>query len=338
MCVFFILRWKKIPPAAPTDGKKEELATGVARPGAPPAPSPSPRSVARPPLLRGLEKFRTLPHKVPTERQWCEMEELLLSADVGVHTTALLLSRMKPIVKEVSELHEVLHDSVTRMLESLPRPRSGVFPRPYVISIVGINGVGKTTTIGKLAHRYRQEGKQVLLGATDTFRAGAIQQLKTWADRTGTQFVGGKEGGDPGAVAFDAVSAAKARSIDIVILDTAGRLHTKTPLMEELKKIHRVIKKVISEAPHETWLVLDAIIGQNSLQQAREFQKILELSGVIVTKLDGTAKGGALLGIASELGLAVPFIGVGEHLEDLIPFEPIRFVDTLLGEIRRIPS
>lgn len=286
-----------------------------------------------PPLLRGLEKFWDAPHKVLTERQWRDMEELLLSADVGVHTTALLLSRVKPRVKEVSELHEVLHDSMIRMLESLPQPRSGVF-RPHVISIVGINGVGKTTTIGKLAHRYRQEGKQVLLGATDTFRAGATQQLKTWADRTGAQFVGGKDGGDPGAVAFDAVSAAQARSIDIVILDTAGRLHTKTPLMEELKKIHRVIKKVIPEAPHETWLVLDAIIGQNSLQQAREFQKVLELSGVILTKLDGTAKGGALLGIASEIGLAVPFIGVGEQLEDLISFEPRRFVNMLLGPVK----
>ena len=206
------------------------------------------------------------------------------------------------------------------------------WPKPYVISIVGVNGAGKTTTIGKLAHRFTSGGKTVLIGACDTFRAAAISQLKVWADRAGTQFVTGREGADPGAVAFDSVTAGKARNLDVVLLDTAGRLHTKTNLMDELKKVDRVIKKVIPEAPHETWLVLDGTTGQNALQQAREFQKILALTGVVITKLDGTAKGGAILAVASELKLPIKFIGIGEAIEDLIPFEPRPFIQAILGE------
>ena len=169
------------------------------------------------------------------------------------------------------------------------------------------------------------------MGAVDTFRAGAISQLKVWADRTGAQFVTGREGADPGAVAFDSVTAAKARGLDVVLLDTAGRLHTKANLMEELKKIHRVVKKVIPEAPHETWLVIDGTLGQNSVIQAKEFQKAIPLTGVIITKLDGTAKGGAVLAIAAELKLPIRYIGIGESVEDLTPFEPKAFVDAILG-------
>jgi len=203
--------------------------------------------------------------------------------------------------------------------------------KPMVVSIVGVNGVGKTTTIGKLAQLFARDGKKVLLGAGDTFRAAAISQLKIWADRTGADFVTGREGADPGAVAFDSVTAGKARGADVVLLDTAGRLHTKSNLMEELKKVHRVVKKVIPDAPHEVWLVVDGTLGQNSIAQAREFQKTLELTGVIITKLDGTAKGGAVLAIASELRLPIRFIGVGEQAEDLIPFEPKPFVEAILG-------
>ncbi len=244
----------------------------------------------------------------------------------------MLLSELKSRKLKGSELKEGLKQRCNEIFHSLPTPRKGAQPKPFVISIVGINGVGKTTTIGKLAYRFLGEGQTVLLGATDTFRAGAIQQLKTWADKVGAQFVGGNEGGDPGAVAFDSVSAARSRNIDIVLLDTAGRLHTKTNLMEELKKIHRVIKKIVPDAPHETWLIVDSMIGQNSLVQVREFQSAIGISGVILTKMDGTSKGGTLLAIANEIKISVPFIGIGEGIGDLVPFEPAVFVRELLGE------
>jgi fused signal recognition particle receptor len=196
---------------------------------------------------------------------------------------------------------------------------------------VGVNGVGKTTTVGKLSAYFSGQGRTVLLGAVDTFRAGAIAQLKVWAERTGSQFVTGREQADPGAVAFDAVTAGKSRGVDVVLLDTAGRLHTKDNLMEELKKIHRVVKKVIPDAPHERWLVLDGTAGQNSVRQAQEFHEALGLTGIIVTKLDGTAKGGVVFSIASDLKLPIRFIGVGEAQEDLISFAPKPYVEALLG-------
>lgn len=268
-------------------------------------------------------------------KEWDEIEEILLEGDVGIQTTTLLLERVKSELKkggshDLKTLLRLQSETLLGDLSHGSRDLTNV-PKPFVISIVGINGVGKTTTIGKLAQKFKSEGKTVLLGAADTFRAGAIAQLKIWSDRVGSDFVTGREGADPGAVVFDSLTAAKARGTDVVLIDTAGRLHTKSNLMDELAKIHRVMKKVIPEAPHETWLVVDGTLGQNSIQQAREFQKTLELSGVIVTKLDGTAKGGAVLAIASELKLPIKYIGVGESVEDLVPFSPKPFIDAILG-------
>ena len=284
-------------------------------------------------LLSRLEKFWLGPSKSELEpREWDEIEEVLLEADVGVTTVGTLLGRVKERCKVNGKgLKELMREECEDLFKGVNAHFEDRGNRPLVISVVGVNGVGKTTTIGKLAHHFSRDGKTVLLGAADTFRAAAISQLKIWAERVGAQFVGGHEGGDPGAVAFDALTAAKARNIDVVILDTAGRLHTKTGLMEELKKIHRVMKKVISDAPHETWLVVDGTLGQNSLRQAAEFQKALELTGIIITKLDGTAKGGAVFGIVGELKLPIYFIGVGEAMEDFVPFDSKRFVEAILG-------
>lgn len=305
-----------------------------------PAPVPVPDGITekvartRTGLLQKLGGFFS--SKSLNEAEWLTLEEALLQGDVGVPTTQLLIENLKTRLKEAGndrDLKSLMVEEGQRLLGSVEHGTKSLAlnAKPFVVSIVGVNGVGKTTTIGKLAQRYTEEGKTVLLGAGDTFRAAAISQLKVWADRTGAQFVTGREGGDPGAVAFDSITAAKARGIDVVFLDTAGRLHTKTNLMEELKKIHRVMKKVIPEAPHETWLVIDGTLGQNSVHQAREFQKALDLTGVIVTKLDGTAKGGALLAIASELKLPIRFIGLGETAADLVPFEPKPFVEAILG-------
>lgn len=267
--------------------------------------------------------------------EWDSIEEILLEGDVGVQTTQTLISRVKERQKKESQapLKALFESETEGLLAGLNHGevKTDGAVRPYVISVVGINGVGKTTTIGKLAQSFKNKGSTVLLGAVDTFRAGAINQLKVWSERTGADFVTGREGADPGAVAFDSVTAGKAREKDIVLLDTAGRLHTKANLMEELKKIHRVVKKVIPEAPHETWLVIDGTLGQNSIQQAKEFQKALEITGIIITKLDGTAKGGAVLAIAQDLKVPIRYIGVGEAVEDLIPFEPRAFVEAVLG-------
>lgn len=264
--------------------------------------------------------------------EWEELEEVLLEGDVGVHTVNQLVERVRAKSKGAhASLRDLFHAETEALFSSQSHGLPALSSKPYVISIVGVNGVGKTTTIGKLAHAFKSSGKNVLLGAADTFRAAAISQLRVWSERAGVDFVAGREGGDPGAVAFDSVTAGKARGMDVVLLDTAGRLHTKSNLMEELKKVHRVVKKVIPEAPHETWLVIDGTLGQNSVAQAREFQKTLELTGVIVTKLDGTAKGGAVLAIASELKLPIRFIGVGEQMDDLVPFEPKPFVSAILG-------
>ncbi|NBX75945.1 MAG: signal recognition particle-docking protein FtsY [Proteobacteria bacterium] len=263
-----------------------------------------------------------------------KLEEVLLEGDLGAATTDYLLSQIKVASGESFEkTKESLGHEMVALLKTPDRSLDTLLEQnhPLVISIVGINGAGKTTTIGKLANYFKSSGKKVLLGAGDTFRAGAIAQLKTWADRVGVDFVTGREGADPGAVAFDSVAAGKARGMDVVLLDTAGRLHTKSNLMEELKKIHKVVKKVIPEAPHETWLVLDGTLGQNSLNQAKEFQQSLGLTGLVVTKLDGTAKGGAIFPVSRELSLPVRFVGVGEAVEDLIPFEPEKFVQAILG-------
>lgn len=308
--------------------------------------APKKESVAtRAPLSEKLQKTRDLLFGRVQEiinktgldategKEWDKIEESLLEGDVGAKTTAFLLER----VKSRADIHqkttkELIQNEMVSLL-SIAHPELDTLlaqHKPLVISIVGINGAGKTTTIGKLAQYFNQRSKTVLLGAGDTFRAGAIAQLKMWADKAGADFVTGREGADPGAVAFDAVAAGKARNKDVVILDTAGRLHTKSNLMEELKKIHKVVKKVIPDAPHETWLVLDGTLGQNSLVQAKEFKETLGVTGVIVTKLDGTAKGGALLAVTKELSLPVRFVGVGESAEDLLPFQPESFVQAIL--------
>lgn len=309
------------------------------QPAASPAPAPAPG------MGQKLEKTRSFfrdrlgkllgDGKALNSAEIEQLEEVLLEADVGVATTGKLLEQLKG---KLGQSQETAKNILRREVEGLfdfadPYPLQwSESAKPLVISVVGVNGAGKTTTVGKLAHLFSGQGKKVLLGAVDTFRAAAIEQLKVWADRSNADFVSGREGADPGAVAFDSVTAGKARGADVVLLDTAGRLHTKVNLMDELKKVHRVIKKVIPEAPHQTWLVLDGTLGQNSVQQAKEFQKALDLTGVIVTKLDGTAKGGAVLSISSELKLPVRYIGIGESLDDFLPFQPKRYVDAILGE------
>jgi len=261
------------------------------------------------------------------DEAWERLEEALIAADVGVPTTAELVRRLEAR-GELGELGEALAAEAADLLGE--PARLDVAPRPTVILVVGVNGTGKTTTIGKLADRLGERGHSVIMAAADTFRAAAEEQLEIWAQRAGADFVGSERGGDPAAVAYDAIEAATARGRDIVIVDTAGRLHTQTNLMEELAKIHRVIERRLEAAPHETLLVIDATTGQNGLQQARLFRDAVDVSGVALTKLDGSAKGGVALAIAHELGLPVKLVGVGEGIEDLRPFDPQDFARALL--------
>jgi len=262
--------------------------------------------------------------------EWEALEETLLLSDVGMKTTQKIVGRLKE-KKEAGAGNGFFKTELIQILKESSKESPATLPKPWVISVVGVNGVGKTTTIGKLAHRFVSQGKTVLVGAADTFRAAAQEQLQVWAERSGAQYVSGNPGSDPGAIAFDAVNAARARGLDVVILDTAGRLHTKTNLMEELKKINRVIKKIIPEAPHEVWIVIDGTLGQNSIKQVLEFGNAIELTGAIVTKLDGTARGGAIFAIGSEFNIPVKYLGLGEKIEDLVEFDPARYVDALLA-------
>ena len=264
-----------------------------------------------------------------------ELEETLLLADVGMQTTSFILDDLKREVSQnrIRENKEVLGQLKQRMIHVLSqnqKPLAFSEHQPFVVLVVGVNGSGKTTTIGKLAWHWKQEGKKVLLAAGDTFRAAAIDQLQVWADRSGISCISQKIGADPSAVAYDAVQAGLAREMDLVLIDTAGRLQTNTNLMEELKKIKRVIGKVLPGAPHETLLVLDATIGQNSISQARLFNEALEVDGLVMTKLDGTAKGGVLFNITDDLKLPIRFVGVGEKPEDLQEFNPQTFVEALI--------
>jgi fused signal recognition particle receptor len=268
-----------------------------------------------------------------------QIEELLLEADFGVATTLRLVEDVDRLaqrgkVKSHDEFLEALRNGVEAALRTgNSDPALRLAPTgPTVILVIGVNGAGKTTFIGKLASRFRQEGKRVIVAAGDTFRAGAIDQLRVWAERTGAEFVGGKPGGDPAAVAFDAIVAGVMRGADVVIIDTAGRLHTSDNLMEELKKVARVIKRRMPEAPHETLLVLDGTIGQNAVVQARTFSEAVPVSGLVVTKLDGTARGGIVVAVHEALDVPVKFIGVGEQLADLEPFEAAAFAKELLEE------
>lgn len=262
-----------------------------------------------------------------------DLEMVLLSGDLGVATTDYLMRQIRRGVTEgrISHTNEVM-PYMQKVVANMLREKDGgdALPHhPEVILVVGVNGVGKTTTIGKLSAQLEKEGKKVLLAAADTFRAAASEQLSIWAERTGADIVKHAEGADPAAVAFDAVSAAKARGADVVLIDTAGRLQTKVNLMEELGKISRVVKKVIPDAPHQTLLVLDATTGQNAVSQARTFGEIVPLSGVVLTKLDGTAKGGVVLSITEELSVPVRYVGVGEREDDLQKFNPDEFARAL---------
>jgi fused signal recognition particle receptor len=258
---------------------------------------------------------------------WERLEEALIAADVGVRSTAELVQRLEAR-EDLGDLNAALVEELTALLGD--GGTLSVGEQPAVLLVVGVNGTGKTTTIGKLAHRLREHGHDVVLAAADTFRAAAEEQLEIWAERAGADFVGSERGGDPAAVAFDAIEAAQARGRDVVIVDTAGRLHTQTNLMEELAKVRRVIERRLPGAPHETLLVVDATTGQNGLQQARLFNDAVGVTGVALTKIDGSAKGGIAIPIAFELGLPVKLIGVGERLDDLRPFDAGDFARALV--------
>lgn len=271
-----------------------------------------------------------------TEETWEELESLLIQADVGVDLTLELVERLREKVKfgeagSPEELREALREELLGILEAASAPSALEQPRPLtVVLTVGVNGSGKTTSIAKLAYYLKNRGHRVILAAADTFRAAAIDQLKIWGERVGADVIAHQPGADPGAVVYDAINACKARGADVLIVDTAGRLHTKYNLMQELKKIRNVAARQLEGAPHETLLVLDATTGQNALSQARHFKEAVDITGIVLAKLDGTAKGGAVFAIVKELGVPIRFVGTGEKLEDWALFDPEAFVDALL--------
>ncbi|MGQ9627238.1 MAG: signal recognition particle-docking protein FtsY [Anaerolineae bacterium] len=271
-----------------------------------------------------------------TPELWEKLEELLVLADVGVETTLALIERLKEKaaeekMRDASQVKEALKEELVNLLDGLPPALTWQERLLTVILVVGVNGSGKTTTIGKLAHYYKSLGKKVALAAADTFRAAAIDQLKIWGERVGAEVFHHRPGADPGAVVYDAIRACLARRLDFLIIDTAGRLHTKYNLMKELEKIRNVASKQVHRAPHETLLVLDATTGQNALSQARHFKEAVDITGIALAKLDGTAKGGAVFAIVRNLGLPIRFVGTGEGVEDLAEFDPETFVEGLLG-------
>jgi len=268
-----------------------------------------------------------------------ELEEILIEADVGIKTTIKIIELIEAKAKQTrytsdAELNEIIKSSIREILEqslaNMPKIEDND-AKPYVILVVGVNGVGKTTTIGKLAYQFKNANQKVVLGAADTFRAAAVDQLKLWAEKVGVDIVERGMNVDPGAVAYETVNIAKSKDYDVAIIDTAGRLHNKTNLMNELGKINRVIKKIIPEAPHEVLLVLDASTGQNAIEQAKQFLSITNVNAIALTKLDGTAKGGIVVAIANELKIPIKYIGVGEKLDDLQLFDAKTFVDSLLS-------
>ena len=263
-----------------------------------------------------------------------ELEYGLITADIGVQSSSEILERIRQrvdrrLIGDASQLKGLIQEALLEILQSAERPLVHISEPPAVVMVVGVNGAGKTTTIGKLARLYQSEGRSVLLCAADTFRAAAIEQLEVWGERTSTSVIRQSPGADPSAVVFDALQAAKARKTDYVIVDTAGRLHTKDNLMAELEKMRRTASRVIPSAPHEVLLVIDATTGQNGLEQARRFTEKSGVTGIVLTKLDGTAKGGVVVAIARELNLPIRYIGVGEKPEDLLPFEADKFVTSL---------
>ncbi|MEX2478424.1 MAG: signal recognition particle-docking protein FtsY [Gracilimonas sp.] len=271
-----------------------------------------------------------------------DLEEILITSDVGVNTTVEIIKKIEARVAKdkyvtQDELQTLLREEIVKLLEDnapdKPAEFEAEFPvKPHIVLVVGVNGVGKTTTIGKLAHLYKKAGKKVILGAADTFRAAAVDQLKIWSERADVPIIQQGQNADPASVAYDTVAAAKARDSDVALIDTAGRLHNKKALMEELAKIKRVMGKVVDGAPHEVILVLDASTGQNAMQQAKAFTETVDITGLALTKLDGTAKGGIVLGVSHELNVPVKYIGLGEQIEDLQVFDRADFVNALFGE------
>ena len=264
-----------------------------------------------------------------------ELEELLIMSDIGVNTSADICERLRQKIKETGitdpkEIKSLMHDIVSHMLGE--DVGLNINTKPSIILVIGVNGVGKTTSIGKIAAQLTKSGKKVVLGAADTFRAAAIEQLQIWGERAGASVIKSTQGADPASVVFDTISSAKAKNADVIICDTAGRLHNKKDLMEELAKINRVIERELPDADKETLLVLDAATGQNAVNQAKEFQNVTNITGIILTKLDGTAKGGIVIAVHNELSIPVKFIGVGEGIEDLLPFNADEFVDGIFED------
>jgi len=265
-----------------------------------------------------------------------QLEEILLGADVGIDATERIIDGLRTRAKQdgfktSNDVFTLLKEELEKIFVSENAQSTLRQNELRVIMIVGVNGVGKTTTIGKLAYNFTQEGKKVLIAAADTFRAAANEQLAIWAERANVNIIQQGQGADPAAVAFDALQSAIAKKVDILLIDTAGRLHTKTNLMEELKKISRVLKKLIPEAPHDVWLVLDATTGQNAIQQAKQFSSVADVNGLVLTKLDGTAKGGVVIAIQQTLNIPIKYIGIGEQKDDLQPFDEIQFINALTG-------
>lgn len=276
-----------------------------------------------------------------------DIEDILISADIGVRSSEKIISALKDRIKKEGfenseDIFLILKEEILKLLIESPSAnvdkdyKIDESKKPHTILVIGVNGVGKTTTIGKLAYNYRQVGRNVLIGAADTFRAAANEQLEIWAERAGVPIVQQKQGADPAAVAYDTLNSAISKGFDVVIIDTAGRLHNKANLMAELEKISRVMKKLKSDAPDDVMLVLDATTGQNAIQQAKEFSKVANITGIVLTKLDGTAKGGVVIPIADELGIPVRYIGVGEKIDDLQVFDPVLFVEALFENNSKI--
>jgi len=296
-------------------------------------------------LLRTREGFLSRLGKIITGKTIVDdevldnLEETLITADVGTETTVKIITHIQKRIEREKKigserLHEILKDEISSLLIDNPFKdfELAAIPRPYIVLVVGVNGVGKTTTIGKLAHNFRKAGKSVLLGAADTFRAAAVEQLTIWAKRSDVQIISQGANADPAAVAFDTVSSAVARKMDVVIIDTAGRLHNKANLMSELSKIKRVIQKVVPDAPQEVLLVLDASTGQNAIEQCKQFTEVTQVTALALTKLDGTAKGGVVIGISDRFKIPVKFIGVGEGIDDLQLFDRQEFANSLFAE------
>ena len=317
-------------PPAPAPAPPTPPATAAEAPAAPAQPA---EPVPRP--ARGLgERIRGLfSGGRATEETWTGLQETLIRADVGPVASAAVVSRVRERYRPPMDPAEIVADEVAAMFAGDPGWEAPAGPdgRPGVVMIVGVNGTGKTTTIGKIAARLRAEGRTVGIAASDTFRAAAGEQLEVWAERTGATLVAQERGADPGAVAFDAVKAAESRGLDVLFVDTAGRLHTRTPLMEELKKVRRVLEKAAGRPPDQVLLVLDATTGQNGIQQARSFTEAVDVSGLVLTKLDGTARGGIVLAVREELDLPVVLVGTGEGAGDLAPFDAQAFARSLVS-------